>query len=189
MIIERLSLEDLLLLTPNRIEDSRGWSYESYSERELSQFIPVKPVCFCYHSANEKAGTLRGIHYQIPPMEQAKCVKCIRGSIYDVAVDLRPHSKTFAHWVGVELSQENQRQVYLPKGFGHAFLTLEDHTEILYLMTDYYSKEHSRTIAWDDQEIGIEWNCRNPILSDKDKNAFRLSDMMLKGDGFYEGGA
>ncbi|MCX6985706.1 MAG: dTDP-4-dehydrorhamnose 3,5-epimerase, partial [Lentisphaerae bacterium] len=121
------------------------------------------------NSLSTTAGTLRGIHYQLPPKAETKIVRCIRGSLYDVIVDLRPESPTFLKWFGVNLSAENRVMIYTPKNFGHAFLTLEDDTEVLYLVTEFYSPEHERGIRWNDPRLGIDWPITPVEISAKDR--------------------
>lgn len=179
MQIERLSIPEVLLITPDYCVDERGYSFESLSLKQLQSFSQIEPIQFCYHSQSKKAGTLRGIHYQLPPMAQAKIVKCLNGAVWDVAVDLRPESDTFQKWVGVELSHKNHRQLYIPEGFGHAFVTLQDDTEVLYLMNRYFSSEWSRVLAWNDPSLGITWTTSEPILSEKDRAAPNLADTFL----------
>jgi dTDP-4-dehydrorhamnose 3,5-epimerase len=128
------------------------------------------------HSYSSQKGVLRGIHLQNHPFSQAKLVRCIRGTVLDIAVDLRKNSPTYKKWVSVELSQDNHRQFLIPRGFGHAFLTLTDDVEFLYKADQYYNPESDRSILWNDPEIGIDWPIKNPILSSKDANAPLLAD-------------
>ena len=132
------------------------------------------------HSLSAQKGTLRGIHYQSPPMEQAKLVRCVAGGIMDFAVDLRPDSDTYMQWVSILLSSYNKTQVFIPHGFGHAFVTLSDNTEVVYKTDKYYSPEHDCAILWSDPTIGIDWGIKKPILSEKDKNAPLLKEIVPK---------
>jgi dTDP-4-dehydrorhamnose 3,5-epimerase len=125
-------------------------------------------------------GTLRGIHYQKPPMEQAKLVRCVNGAITDYVVDLRPDSDTYKQWLSVELSTENKKQLFIPRGFGHAFVTLTDNTEIVYKADNYYSSEHDAAILWSDPELAIDWGITDPILSEKDKTAPTLKESGMR---------
>ena len=177
MTITETKLPGVLIIEPQVFGDSRGWFMESYSKKKLTQitcdFVQDN------HSLSASKGTLRGIHFQHPPMEQSKLVRCVRGSLMDFIVDLRPDSKTYKEWIKIELSAENKKQIFIPRGYGHAFLTLEDNTEIEYKTDNYYSAEHDGAILWSDPMLGIDWGCDNPILSDKDKNAPTLKEVAL----------
>ena len=122
-------------------------------------------------------GTLRGIHFQKPPMEQAKLVRCARGAFMDFAVDLRPDSATYRQWISIELTEENKKQLFIPRGFGHAFITLTDNTEIIYKADNYYSAAHDGAVLWSDPELSIDWGTDNPTLSEKDGKAPLLKDL------------
>jgi len=142
------------LLQPRRFGDDRGWFSETFKERDfpgLARFVQDN------HSLSRAVGTLRGIHFQTPPHAQDKLVRCVRGSIFDVAVDLRRESPTWGKWVGTVLSAENGRQLLIPIGFGHAFLTLEPDTEVVYKVTDYYAPENDGGVLWSDPAIAVEW--------------------------------
>ena len=128
------------------------------------------------HSKSTVRGTLRGIHFQKGDKAQAKLVRCVKGAVFDVAVDLRKNSPTFKQWVGVELSEENKKQLLIPRGFGHGFVTLTDDVEFLYKADNYYAPEADAGIRWNDPDIGIEWGVENPILSEKDKKNPFLKD-------------
>ena len=128
------------------------------------------------HSKSTVKGTLRGIHFQKGDKAQAKLVRCVKGSVLDVAVDLRRNSPTFKQWVGVELSEENKKQLLIPRGFGHGFVTLTDDVEFLYKADNYYAPEADAGVRWNDPEIGVEWGIENPVLSEKDKKNPFLKD-------------
>ena len=128
------------------------------------------------HSSSTVKGTLRGIHFQRGDKAQAKLVRCARGAVLDVAVDLRPSSPTYKQWVAVELSEENKRQLMIPRGFGHGFVTLTDHVEFLYKADNYYAPEADGGIRWNDPELGIDWGVTNPVLSEKDTKSPFLKD-------------
>ena len=169
-------LAQVKLIKPDVFGDNRGWFYESYSYEKLKNLgIDVKFVQDNRSYSKEK-GTLRGIHFQITPMAQIKLITCTRGKILDVAVDLRKGSPTYLKWISIELSEENKLMLYIPKGFGHGFVTLSEDVEVLYKVDEYYSKECDRSIKFDDSEIGVEWGTENPVLSEKDKNAPKLCD-------------
>jgi dTDP-4-dehydrorhamnose 3,5-epimerase len=170
-------LEGLYVVEPQVFGDARGWFMETYSKKKTPQidcdFVQDN------QSYSAQKGTLRGIHFQKPPMEQAKLIRCVSGAILDFAVDLRPNSKTYKKWLAIELSAENKKQLFLPRGFGHAFVTLTDDAEIAYKADNYYSPEHDVAILWSDPELNINWGINNPILSEKDKSAPLLKEMQL----------
>ena len=170
------ALSEVKLIEPAVFGDNRGWFYESYSYEKLKALgIDVKFVQDNRSYSKEK-GTLRGIHFQKTPMAQSKLICCTRGKILDVAVDLRRGSPTYLKWISVELSEENKHMLFIPKGFGHGVVTLTEDVEVLYKVDEYYSKEHDRSIRFDDKEIGVEWNIDKPVLSQKDKDAPLLCD-------------
>ena len=172
----KTELEGVYIVEPKVFGDSRGFFMESYSEREF------KKAGFNYnfvqdnHSLSEKKGTLRGIHFQRGEMAQAKLVRCTRGAILDIAVDLRKESPNYKKYIAVELSADNKRQLLIPRGYGHAFLSLTDNAEVQYKADNFYSPEADGSVLWSDPEIGIDWGDTIPILSEKDKNAPLLAD-------------
>jgi len=145
------------LIELERYEDERGFFALSWSEQSFSEHGLNPRLVECNISFNRKKGTLRGMHYQAAPYAQAKLVRCTRGRLYDVALDLRPDSETFKHWVAAELTADNHRALYIPEGFAHGFQTLEDETEILYQMASVYVPGSGRGVRWDDPAFGIEW--------------------------------
>ncbi len=170
------TLPEVLVLEPTVHRDERGWFMESYvMELMRSKGIDAKFIQD-NHSLSFHRGTLRGLHFQNEPMAQSKLVRCTRGSILDVIVDIRKDSPTFRKWVSLELTSANMKQVFIPKGFAHGFVTLEDDTEVQYKVDNYYSKENDRSIRYDDPDIGIDWTVEHPVLSDKDANAPFLKD-------------
>ena len=155
-------LPGVVIVEPAVFGDERGWFYESFSEpkfhaglRELGLPVP-RPFVQDNHSKSA-AGVLRGLHYQLPPHPQGKLVRVVRGRVWDVAVDIRAASPTFGRWVGVELTEANHRQLWVPEGFAHGFLSLEDGSEFLYKTTDVYSKDCERAVRWDDPDLKIDW--------------------------------
>jgi len=178
MKVLETKLPGVYIIEPRVFGDGRGWFMETYHKLKTPQigceFVQDN------HSLSVQKGTLRGIHFQYPPMEQAKLVRCIRGAIMDYAVDLRPDSAAYKQWVCVELSAENKKQLFIPRGFGHAVVTLTDGTEILYKTDNYYSPEHDGAVLWSDPDIGIDWGMDEPILSDKDRNAPLLCKINYK---------
>jgi len=179
MIFERLHIPEVILVTPKRHKDERGFFSETYQhERYAAAGITCKFVQD-NHSLSTEAGTLRGLHYQAPPKAQHKLVRCTRGRIFDVAVDIRMQSPTFKQYVSVELSAASGQQLYVPSGFAHGFLTLEPNTEVQYKVSDYYDPELDRGIAYNDAEIGVDWkfDVERIITSQKDNALPRLSDL------------
>ena len=170
-------LPEVLVLEPRVFEDARGFFFESYNERLFREATGLSVRFVQDNHSRSVKGVLRGLHYQLPPHPQGKLVRVVRGAVFDVAVDIRRGSETFGQWVGVELSAENRRQLWIPAGYAHGFLTLTDEAEVLYKTTDYYAPECDRSIRWDDPEIAIEWPLEGrPILSEKDARAPRLRE-------------
>ncbi len=166
------------LYIPTRHGDDRGWFEESYNSRTLDALGVNTTFVQDNHSYSAAKGTLRGLHFQTPPHEQVKLVRCLKGAIWDVVVDLRQDSPTYGRAQGIELTPENGRQIYVPAGFGHGFVTLTIDCEISYKVSGYYSAEHDGGVAWDDPGIGIDWplNGQTPILSAKDQVQPKLID-------------
>ncbi len=175
MIVKQTLLPDVLILEPARHGDSRGFFSESWNGARMSEAGIDIPFVQDNHSMSDAPGTLRGLHFQSPPYAQAKLVRCGRGSLLDVAVDIRKGSPTFGKWHTETLSFENGRQLLIPAGFLHGFLTLEPMTEIIYKCSDYYNAGADGAVHWD--SCGIDWGLKSaPLLSPKDANAQRLSD-------------
>ena len=165
------NLKGVFVLEPQVFGDGRGWFMESWSQRKLEEAGIYVEFLQDNHSYSAAKGTLRGLHYQLNPMAQAKLLRCSRGSILDVAVDIRKGSPQYAKWTAVELSAENKKQLFIPRGFAHGFLTLTDDVEVQYKADNYYAPECDGNIRWNDPEIGIEWPFPPVILSDKDEKA------------------
>ena len=175
MQIETTLLPGVLLLTPRRHGDARGFFSESWNRRTLEQAgLDLPDFVQDNHSMSAATGTLRGLHYQSPPMAQGKLVRCGRGALYDVAVDARRGSPTYGQWFGTELSFENGRQLWVPPGFLHGFVTRQPDTEIIYKCSAYYSAAHDGGVRWD--TLGIDWGVAAPVLSDKDRSAPSFAD-------------
>ncbi|GAQ24553.1 dTDP-4-dehydrorhamnose 3,5-epimerase [Tepidanaerobacter syntrophicus] len=176
MKVINTAIEGIYIIEPQVFEDPRGWFMETYSKEKLAkQGIDIDFIQD-NHSFSANRGTIRGLHFQINPKAQAKLVRCTRGRILDVAVDIRKGSPTYKKWVSVELSEENKKQLFIPKGFAHGFATLTDNVEIQYKVDEYYSPENDRSIRFDDPEINVDWGIENPILSEKDMKAPLLKD-------------
>jgi len=170
MNIVKTKLNGAVIIEPKVFGDSRGWFVESFSSRA---FAEVANINFAQdnHSFSAAKGTLRGLHFQALPNPQTKLVRCTRGKILDVIVDIRRNSPTFKQWISVELSAENFKQLLVPQGFAHGFITLTDDCEVQYKVDNYYDFDCDRSVRFDDPQFGINWGGTAPILSDKDKNA------------------
>ena len=181
-------IEGPILLTPNVFNDERGYFYESWNERIFNKIIE-KEVKFSQDNISHSfKGVLRGLHYQLEPEPQGKLVRCSYGSIFDVAVDIRKESKTFGKWVSAELSSENKKQLWIPVGFAHGFLTISDHAEVNYKATGFWNKDCEHTIRWNDKDLKITWPIKElgiePIINNKDASAPFLKDSIFKGKIF-----
>ena len=173
---ENTSLDGVYIITPQVFGDHRGWFTETYNAEKFKEIGIDTVFVQDNHSYSAQKGTLRGLHFQNAPMAQTKLLRCIRGKILDVAVDLRKGSPNYKKWVAVELSEENKKMIYIPKGFAHGFLTLSEVVEVQYKVDNFYSREHDRSVRFNDPEIGVDWGTDSPILSDKDLNAPYLKD-------------
>jgi dTDP-4-dehydrorhamnose 3,5-epimerase len=174
---------DVLLITPRVFGDDRGFFFESFHAQAMAQAGITEAFVQDNHSRSNK-GVLRGIHFQHPPHAQAKLVRVARGRVFDVAVDLRKGSPTFGLWAGCELSDRDHQQLYIPAGFGHGFLVLEDQTDFLYKTSDFYKPSSEGAVAWNDPDLAIDWpfaehGIAAPLLSDKDQQAPLLKDAAL----------
>jgi dTDP-4-dehydrorhamnose 3,5-epimerase len=174
--ITETELKGVYIIEPQVFGDSRGWFYESYSQKKLSDMGIDITFVQDNHSYNEKSGILRGLHFQNNPKAQTKLLRCSAGRIIDVAVDIRKGSPNYKKWVAVELSAGNYRQLFIPKGFAHGYLTLTDNVEVQYKVDEYYAPEQDRSIRFDDPTIGVKWNFANPQLSEKDLKGPLLDD-------------
>lgn len=177
MDLLKTKLEGVYILIPKVFGDHRGFFMESWSRRTMEEAGFYYDFVQDNHSLSTVKGTLRGIHFQKGDKAQAKLVRCVRGAVLDVAVDLRHDSPTYKQWVGVELSEENKKQLLIPRGFGHGFVTLTDHVEFLYKADNYYAPEADGGIRWNDPDIGVDWNISEPILSEKDRKTPFLKDI------------
>ena len=181
MNVIETKIKDLLIFEPRVFADDRGWFMESFNQQVFEKALADRgleiPNFVQDNHSFSKKGVLRGLHYQLNPHAQGKLVRVVQGRAWDVAVDIRKDSETFGQWVGVELSGENHKQFWIPAGFAHGFIALEDNTQFLYKTTDYYSKECERSIIWDDPKIGIEWPFTDNleiVLTEKDASATNL---------------
>lgn len=173
MKVTKTFIDGVVIIEPQVFGDHRGFFMESWNKKQMEEAGLFYDFVQDNHSSSTVKGTLRGIHFQKGDKCQAKLVRCTSGAVLDVAVDLRKDSPTYKKWVAVELSADNKKQLLIPRGFGHAFLTLTDHVEFLYKADNYYASEADAGIRWNDPEIGIDWGIDKPILSEKDtKNPF-----------------
>ena len=175
----KTDIEDVVIIEPKVFGDHRGWFTETYSKEKFKELGVDIDFIQDNHSFSAQKGTLRGLHFQLNPKAQTKLVRCTKGEILDVAVDIREGSPTYKKWVAVKLTEENKKQLLIPKGFAHGFLTLTDDVEVQYKVDEYYSPENDRSIRFDDPEIGVVWGENSPILSDKDLNAPLLKDSTI----------
>ena len=176
MQVVKTAISDVLILEPKVFGDDRGFFFESFNQQTFQKLTGVKADFVQDNHSKSAANVLRGLHYQIE-QPQGKLVRVTSGEVFDVTVDIRRQSVTFGKWVGVLLSAENKRQLWVPTGFAHGFVVLKDNTELLYKTTDYYAPQHERCIRWDDPAIGIEWPiAQAPILSGKDQQGVALSE-------------
>ena len=176
-IFTKTKIKDVILVEPKVFGDSRGFFMESYKKSDFKNAGILEDFNQDNHSKSTK-GVLRGLHYQLPPKPQAKLVRCTKGKIFDVAIDIRSDSKTFGQWVGYELSEENKRILYIPRGFAHGFAVLSDEAELLYKTSEEFCPELDRGIKWNDPDINIDWNIDfEPLVSEKDSIQPFLKDL------------
>jgi dTDP-4-dehydrorhamnose 3,5-epimerase len=169
MIFRETKLKGAYFITPEKLEDERGffaraWDRQEFEARALNPRLVQSNISF-----NKTKGTLRGMHLQIPPYEEAKLVRCTRGAIYDVIIDLRHHSPSFKQWLGVELTQDNHQMLYVPEGFAHGYLTLENDAEIFYQVSEVYAPEFARGVRWNDPAFGISWPTEVRVILERDQ--------------------
>lgn len=173
----KTKFKDAYLIKPQVFKDERGFFLESYSRKIFFENGIEADFIQDNHSKSLKKGVLRGLHFQNPPMAQAKLVRVTKGAVLDVIVDIRKNSETFGQWQGFELSAENFSMLFVPRGFAHGFITLEDDTEFQYKCDNYYSKENEGGIVWNDPDLNIKWMIEDPILSEKDRILPEFSDL------------
>ncbi|MFY9225886.1 MAG: dTDP-4-dehydrorhamnose 3,5-epimerase [Blastocatellia bacterium] len=175
--LTKMTLPEVLLLSPKIYPDNRGFFLESYNKREFAE-LGILPEFVQDNFSRSFKGVLRGLHYQADPMAQGKLVRCVRGEIFDVAVDIRKSSPNYGKWVAANLSEENQHQLYVPPGFAHGFCVLSDIADVMYKATNFYAPGLDRGVLWSDKTIAIDWPVDNPILSEKDNNLPNLADAL-----------
>lgn len=178
MKVTPTAIPDVLIIEPKVFGDERGFFFESFNQKAFNQATGTDFQFVQDNHSRSAKGVLRGLHYQLPPHAQGKLVRVVRGAVFDVAVDIRKGSPTFGQWVGVQLSEENHRQLWIPPGLAHGFLTLSESADFLYKTTDYYAPAFERSIAWNDADIDIKWPDigMNPMLSAKDQQGKLLRD-------------
>ena len=170
MKFSETKLSGAFVIEIEKIEDERGFFARIWDNNEFKKQGLSSKLMQCSVSFNKNKGTLRGMHYQISPSEEIKIVRCTQGKIFDVIIDLRKDSKTYKKWIGVELSHNNYKMLYIPKGFAHGFLTLDENTEVFYQMSNEYNKEMAQGIRWDDPTFSINWPSKISIMSERDMN-------------------
>lgn len=176
MNLIKTDIEDIIIIESKVFGDHRGWFTETYTKLKFEELGINIEFIQDNHSFSVQKGTLRGLHFQLIPKAQTKLVRCTKGKILDVVVDIREGSPTYKRWIAIELTEENKKQLLVPKGFAHGFLTLTDNVEVQYKVDEYYSSENDRSIYYNDPEINIDWKVTEPILSEKDLKAPMLKD-------------
>jgi dTDP-4-dehydrorhamnose 3,5-epimerase len=176
MNVIKTDIPDVLIFEPKVFGDDRGFFFESFSQKVFEEAVGRKVEFVQDNHSKSSKGVLRGLHYQLEPHAQGKLVRCVAGEVFDVAVDIRKSSPTFGKWVGVNLSAENKRQLWIPEGFAHGFVTISEEAEFVYKTTNYYSPQHERGIIWNDSSVNINWPIETSqlILSEKDKVAKQI---------------
>ena len=181
MRIDKLSLEGAFVIESEPFIDDRGIFARVFCQHELQNILHGKNIVQINHSMTKQKGAIRGMHFQYPPKSEIKMVKCLRGTVFDVILDLRRDSPTFLKWHGEILSAENMKMMYIPEGFAHGFQTLEDNCELLYLHTEFYSPEYEGGVRYNDSKIGIKWPLELTEISDKDRGYPLLADKLVAG--------
>ena len=177
MRVTALSIPDVLLIEPKVFYDDRGFFFESFNQLDFEKLTGLSPVFVQENFSSSTRSVLRGLHFQLPPKEQDKLVRVIKGKVFDVAVDIRKNSSSYGQWASQILSDKNKKQLWIPGGFAHGFLVLSEVAEVIYKTTDYYSPENERCIIWNDPTLKVKWPIKHePVLSTKDK----LGDLFLK---------
>ena len=170
MIFRESKLAGAFVIEPEKIEDERGFFARSWCQKEFTEHNLNPRIAQCNISRNKKKGTLRGMHYQVAPHAEAKLVRCTKGAIYDVIIDLRADSPTFREHIAETLTAENHKMLYVPEGFAHGFQSLEDESEVFYQISAVYAPQHARGLRWNDPAFGIAWPIANPTMLDRDRN-------------------
>lgn len=169
MIFKEPLLKGAYVIEPESLTDERGFFARVFCQREFEAHGIDFDIVQCSISHNKAKGTLRGMHYQVAPKAEAKLMRCTKGAIYDVIIDMRPDSLTYCKWMAVELTSENRKMVYVPEGFAHGFQTLEANTEVFYQMNEFYAREYAKGVRWNDPAFSIKWPIKTAVISEKDK--------------------
>ena len=178
MKVTETAIPDVLIIEPRVFGDERGFFFESFNQQAFDEAVGSKVVFVQDNHSKSAKNVLRGLHYQVPPKAQGKLVRVVQGEVFDVAVDIRKDSKTYGQWVGELLSADNKKQLWIPAGLAHGFLTISETAEFLYKTTDYYAPELERAIRWDDPELAIQWPLEGePLLSGKDASGSSLASI------------
>jgi dTDP-4-dehydrorhamnose 3,5-epimerase len=175
MIFKETKLRGAFVLEIEKVEDERGFFARAWCQKEFQMHSLVSHLVQANISFSKQKGTLRGMHYQTPPYGEAKVVRCTRGMIFDVIIDLRPESPTFKQWTGVELTADNYKMLYVPENCAHGYITLEDSTEVTYLVSQFYHRERERGVRYDDPAFGVRWPIKVQVISEKDKSLPHVS--------------
>ena len=173
-------IKDLYVIQPELYIDNRGWFFESYNKKQLENFGINVDFVQDNHSLSKYKGTIRGLHFQKNPHAQSKLVRCTKGRVWDVAVDLRKSSSTYLKWFGVELSSNNKKMLFIPKGFAHGFITLENNSEVNYKVDYFFVSNSDQSLRYDDTRIGIKWPIKKTFISEKDKKAPYIEEINLE---------
>ncbi|EOW9162021.1 dTDP-4-dehydrorhamnose 3,5-epimerase [Vibrio cholerae] len=176
MKVIETDIPDVKIIEPTVFGDDRGFFFESFNHKLFEEAVGYQVNFVQDNHSKSSKGVLRGLHYQLPPYAQGKLVRCVAGEVFDVAVDIRKSSPTFGRWVGVHLSGDNKRQLWVPEGFAHGFFTISDTAEFLYKTTNYYHPQNERSILWNDETLSINWPSNKMVLSKKDEMATMFSD-------------
>lgn len=183
MEIKERELKGVFEISLKPMEDERGFFMRVFDDYIFDKFGINRKWVQENHSKSLKKGIIRGLHFQMTPYSETKLVRCTRGAVLDVFVDLRYNSNSFGEWISIELNEDNKKMIYIPRGFAHGFCTLSETSEVLYKVDNYYSKENEVGLLWNDPKLNINWPFDNPILSDKDKNNFKLEEFVSKYEG------
>ncbi|MGA2911362.1 MAG: dTDP-4-dehydrorhamnose 3,5-epimerase [Candidatus Levyibacteriota bacterium] len=162
-------LQGVKVIEPDKFDDNRGYYLKSFEKKAFREQGIDFDIVQVSHSSNQAKGTIRGMHFQLEPFAQDKIIFCVKGKVFDIAIDLRKNSATYGEWYGLELSEENKQILYIPKGFAHGFETLVDNTEVIYFISEVYSKEHESGIKWNEVAFGIDWPLEPTVISEKDQ--------------------
>lgn len=178
MEINKLSIEGLITFIPKKFVDNRGYFFESFNQQVFNEAVGRKIIFVQDNESMSSENVLRGLHFQIPPYAQGKLVRVAHGSVLDIAVDLRQNSPTYGQWHAEFISAENRKMFWIPEGFAHGFVALENNTQFLYKCTNYYHPYSERTIIWNDNDLNIDWQIKNPLISEKDAQGIKWKDFI-----------